>query len=171
MYCRMRASPEAILEKLGFNKNKKKKKLDMSSERAMYAVDMDTFQPKNLEQIKQEAKGCFAIKRERMKLERQSAKFGKVRPIFPELVQEIKEEFRQKAAEKQRKEDSAFDDLPAPFRKQFAQDAISKLTGALASSHLISKGNRSRVAPTLGEQNTATSPKSKPHTAPAVSRF
>lgn len=142
----------------------------MTSERAMYAVDLDTFEPKSLDQIQLEAKSCFAIKRERMKLERQSSKFGKVRPIFPELIDEIKVEFHQKAKEKYEREQANLDDLPAPFRKQMAQEAMTKLTGALASSSLINRSSRSRVLPSAeassDNRDSAISPKNRPSTAP-----
>lgn len=159
---------------MGFSVGKKKKKkMDMSSERAMYAVDLEQFEPKNLEQIKQDAKSCFAIKRERMKLERQSAKYGKMRPIFPELIAEIKEEFRLKAKEKYKSEQADPENLPAPFRKQVAQEALSKLSGVLTSSNLISRGNRGRVAPLVEERprekSRSQSPKHRPVSAPASS--
>lgn len=118
----------------------------------MYAVNMNTFQSKGLEQVNQEAKDCFTAKNENMKLEKkqQSDKFGKVKLVFPEVAQEIKKEFRIKSAQRQCKEGTIFEDLSFPFRRQFAQDAISKLTRALASSHFINNDNR-RVVPTIGE--------------------
>lgn len=103
----------------------------------MYSVDIHAYEPKTLEHIKFEAKACSAIKRERTKMERESLKYGKVRPIFPELIGEIKSEFRKNAREEYRRDVGRLTTLPSPFRKQLAQEALARMGDALETSNLL----------------------------------
>lgn len=65
-----------------------------------FKEEVHLFTIKPLEEIQREAKISFTIARDKLKLQQESQKYGKIHPIYPALIEEIKAEEARKAERK-----------------------------------------------------------------------
>ncbi|RYH16809.1 hypothetical protein EON65_29505 [archaeon] len=91
--CREKLQKEVDIDRLFNAKRKKKVKSDKGASLKKYFHDSEPIKTKSLQDIMKDAKISSGLARDKRKTEEESKKYGQLRRICPELIEEIKQEF------------------------------------------------------------------------------
>lgn len=85
-------------------KKKKVRKQDKDQDKDEHILETEPFKVRTLNEIMQDARESYLIKRDKIKMENESKKYGQLRPICPALIEELKQERLEELREAKKKE-------------------------------------------------------------------
>ncbi len=77
--------------------------LGNAKQRQSFYADQEPIQMKTIDQIKKDAMVSFQLTKDRLKIQHEAEKYGQLRPICVEIIQEVKEQEEKRLAERRRR--------------------------------------------------------------------